>query len=386
MSTPEIILMSADDAVEATVRKSLAKLSRGGLGLHRTRTPRELASILDESSALIVVDVEQGDEELLERLAVAFSKAPEARVVTLCDELRTELALAVMRFGARHCIAKSELEAKLAGVFEEELRTLAGSSEAARGRIITVLSACGGSGATTVSVNLAKELHLLTGDEVLLADLDPWAGAMSSYLGIESQYGVGDLINQDGRADAGLVRSTSTACAEGLRILANPPRGDIAPLSLSTSELAQMTRLCSQAFPYTIIDAQCRSIEQAAELARRSDIAFVVMELSVVALRSSRRILTQLTDRLVDRGRLQVVVNRYHKRNSMVSLKDAAQALSEFELHALPNDYSNAIRSINFGKPLAEIAPRSALRKSLHALAEATLQSNDDAVSQWRSA
>jgi Flp pilus assembly CpaE family ATPase len=62
------------------------------------------------------------------------------------------------------------------------------------------------------------------------------------------------------------------------------------------------------------------------------------------------------------------VATRYNKRRSMPSLRDAQEALGGTEITTVANDYSATIRAINFGRPLAKIAPRSLVRPDLQSL------------------
>jgi pilus assembly protein CpaE len=64
------------------------------------------------------------------------------------------------------------------------------------------------------------------------------------------------------------------------------------------------------------------------------------------------------------------VANRFGRRAAMVSLKQAQQSLSGARLERLRNDYRSAIKSFNFGQPLADTARRSPLRRDLCKLAE----------------
>ena len=72
----------------------------------------------------------------------------------------------------------------------------------------------------------------------------------------------------------------------------------------------------------------------------------------------------------VMQSRILLVINRYRKRNPMISFKECKNALGEENLELVRNDFRNALRGVNFGKPLSEAAPMSALRKDLRTLAQ----------------
>jgi len=78
------------------------------------------------------------------------------------------------------------------------------------------------------------------------------------------------------------------------------------------------------------------------------------------------RIARSMLDALQERGVTRVVplANRV-ARGAAVSVADASRALRDLPVRTLRNDYASAIEGFNFGKPLAEAAPKSVLRRDL---------------------
>jgi len=70
----------------------------------------------------------------------------------------------------------------------------------------------------------------------------------------------------------------------------------------------------------------------------------------------------------VDAGRIVMVANRFRKRHAMVNVEDAIAVFGD-RIERLQNDYKPACVALNFGQPLAEAAPRSALRRDIARLA-----------------
>ena len=82
------------------------------------------------------------------------------------------------------------------------------------------------------------------------------------------------------------------------------------------------------------------------------------------------RIVEALIDRQVDPSRLLAVANRCRKRTPTLRLEDAREALGDIEVFPVSNDFAGAVKAMNLGRPLADVAPRSALRQDLRRLAE----------------
>ena len=74
------------------------------------------------------------------------------------------------------------------------------------GTVITVMSASGGCGSTTLAFNLANEIAVSGGQPLLLIDMDWYYGAAAPYLGIEGRYGVAAVLTHEGHIDAHLVQ------------------------------------------------------------------------------------------------------------------------------------------------------------------------------------
>ena len=348
----------------------------------RCRDLGDLATRLDESpTPVVLIDIDPDPKGMLGRIEPLVSKHVNTRFVVLCREFHSETLLEAMQAGARHCIVKASIAGDLPGVLRRLMNdATASASSAATGRIITVLSASGGCGATTVSINLAEELRLHTGKPTLLVDLDAHYGAVATYLGLSGQFGIADVLAQRGTIDGNLISSSAAVYADDMHVLLSPASVNFAdPAPLDWKQLERVLVACKQAYPFTVIDAPRIPMGVAADLARASVLTLIVFELGVIDIRSTRAILTALTDRRVPQAAVLPVANRYRKRSPMLSLEDARDALGGIAIGRVSNDFSSVVRSINYGQPVAKVAPRSALRndiRELVTLVEAQISQN----------
>ena len=320
------------------------------------------------ASALVLVDIDADPLGLLERLVGVMKKAAGSRFVVVCSEFRSDVVLEAMQVGARHCLLKGSILDELPRVYQRMLQDLDGG-DGSHGKVVTVLSASGGCGGTTVAINLAEELHQRAEGRVLLIDLDQYYGAVGTYLGLSSDYGVVDVLRHNGAVDAQLIGSTACEYSHDMHVLLSPASVDfVHPAALPVENLEHTLEVCKRSYPYTVIDAPRAPIGLAEVLVDASAYTLVLFELNVVDVRTARSLITALTDRGVAPERILAVANRYHKRRSMLSLADASEALG---MHARPlsNDYEGSSRSLNFGQTLAKAAPRSAFRKDVRDLA-----------------
>ena len=153
-----------------------------------------------------------------------------------------------MHIGARHFLAKQSISADLPGVLKRLIPNE--SAEARRfGVVVTLLSASGGCGATTLAINLADELQLANSERALLVDLDGHYGALASYLGVEGQYGLADILADPARIDSQLISSTAVPYSERLHVLIGPASPDLPqPPAVEYRHLGTVIDLCKRTY------------------------------------------------------------------------------------------------------------------------------------------
>lgn len=360
-------------STDRELSRSVARLV-GAAGLGTLRTCADLAALEraleGDAGALVLVDV--GADALLElsRLAPLVVRHPRLRVVLLCASLERELLLEAMQLGVRHCVQKAMLEGDLPDVLlrlrERDRPVPAGQA----GRVVTVVPARGGSGASLVAINLAAELHGMSGQPTLLVDADRHYGSIATYLGVKARYGLADVLGGDGVVDGALVSTTAAVHPEGLHVLVSPVSIDFErPAPLELRRLPPMLEAARALYPWTVCDLPRATLAETAAAARHSARLAIVFQLAVHDVRAARALRRALQAQGVDPAAILMVANRFRRRGQMVHLDDAREALGEVELVTVANDYESAVRAINLGQTVASVAPRSALRKDLRELA-----------------
>jgi pilus assembly protein CpaE len=278
-----------------------------------------------------------------------------------------------MQMGVRNCVPKPAIARDLPAVLT---RLGLGDRPAlpASGRVVTVVPARGGSGGTTVAINLAQELHASSGEPVLLVDADAHYGSVSTYLSLKARYGLSDVLAAGGSVDNALLTTTATAHPEGLHVLVSPVSIDFeSPAALALTSLPRALDVARAHYPWTVIDLPRASVRETAAIGRASALTLIVLQLTVHDVRAARALRNALESNGVEPSAILMVANRHRKRGEMLGLEDARQALSGAELVTLANDYESAVRAINLGQTLASVAPRSVLRKDIRELAHMLL-------------
>ncbi len=235
--------------------------------------------------------------------------------------------------------------------------------------LVSVMSASGGAGGTTVAVNLADELRRASGGLVLLVDMDLDYGAAAAYLGLDPGRGLAEALGGEA-IDAATLSASTSVFLDDLHVLTSPSSVDFSdPAMVRFERLEELLGVCREAYGHTVIDAPRASRDVAATLAQESDVTLVVFQLTVGDVRCVRAVLRALDERGVPRAKVLPIANRCVRRPHMLTVEDACEALGRRRVVCIGNDYESALRSLNLGRPLASVAPQSVVRRDLLELA-----------------
>jgi pilus assembly protein CpaE len=381
----DVVVMTNDNAVARAVSTAVASRERFVARPLSHDLQGLMAQLKSAPAAAALIDIDAQPQEVMSELDSLTRRFNKTTFLVMSRELRNEWVLMAMQAGVRHYLLKDKVENELAGVLDRLIPN-GWLGREPHGAVVTVLSAGGGSGATTVAVNLAYELHLASNQLALLIDMDQSYGAASTYLGLEGKYGIAEVLSDSQRLDANLISTTVLRYEEAIDVLASPATVDpCEPASLNFLPLARMLNVSKSMYEYCVVDASRIPIEAATALADASAVTLVVFQLQVMHLKVARSIVSALVQRGISSESIVPVANRYHKRRSMISLGEASRALGDMHVGTLSNDYQSAVASANFGQPLAQHAPRSSLRREIRSLAASVQQArkSNSRVREW---
>jgi len=343
--------------------------------LHLAGVRKEVSELRSSLSSkkvqAVIVDIDPEPAQVLYELANVLTAYPEIYVVVVCSNFTKKLALQAMQAGVRHFLEKDTIATELTQELQQLIHGSVKKKEAGSvSTVISIFSAGGGCGATTVAVNLANELRLLSFSPVLLVDMDIHYGTVSTYLGIKSEFGVADVLSRKGLIDQHLIKSSAYGYMENFHVLPSPA-GIQSPKasSLEFDNLPRALEACREVYRYTVIDAPRMPESSTAKLADLSDIVLVVFQLTVKDVNFARSIVLSLTKSGIDSGKIISVANRIRKRGPLVRLEDGKKAVGAKYCQAIRSDWRKAIKSVNGALPLARVVGKSGLRNDFRKLA-----------------
>jgi pilus assembly protein CpaE len=362
--------------------------SRDASALNHLRTVSQRLANLQVSTRLVsnghtdpLYGLEQMPDLLLLRVshlwreelaALLLRPAHERPPLLVCGPLeeREGIRLA-MQAGARDFlpepVAADELLAALGRMIQE---TQAG--QATGGKLIAVINAKGGSGATLLACNLAHQLSARGGNTLLL-DLDLQFGSVAHCLDVLPTHSHVEVLQQIEDMDGVALRGFCSHFSPTLHVLGGRSGELCLPQDVRLEQLEALLRLARSTYDWVVVDLP-RQIDHLTGITlEQADQVYILVQQSLSHLKDATRLVRIMREELGVQGeRLQVVVNRYDKA-APVSLQDIAEALRCTALKKLPNDYLVVSESQNTGVPLELHAPRAPLTLGMRELSQALL-------------
>jgi pilus assembly protein CpaE len=243
-----------------------------------------------------------------------------------------------------------------------------------RGRVVTVVNAKGGSGATTIAVNTALALQSTVG-RVALVDMAS-LGHTALHLNLKPPFTIVDAVRNLHRMDASLLESFMVHHSSGLQVLAGPAHpfdGD-----LSGGDMARLFDLLVSTFHFVIVDASSRMDTATRILCDLSDSVLLIANTDVASLWSAARV-SELLRESGAHERLRLVLNRFRKISGF-SEQDAEIAAGAKLLCKIPNNYPAVSAAIDRGMPI--ITQNSEVGRALQGLAGA-LTKTEEVKRKW---
>lgn len=244
------------------------------------------------------------------------------------------------------------------------------------GNIVSIYSPKGGSGCTTIAVNLAVALAE-QGHETLLIDGSLQFGDVAVTLNMKPSTSIVDLIERMTELDADLVSSVVVKHQSGLKVLMAPPRPEMADL-VTEDKIKTLLDLLRESFDFIIIDTSSSLNDVALSMLDMSDRIFLVTQQSLPTLKNVSRFFDLAETLNYERKKVLLIVNRANERAG-ISVKDIADTLKRPVITRIPVDDELVNRAADQGRPLVSGKNRKRpIAAALLRLAELTLVQFED--------
>jgi pilus assembly protein CpaE len=329
----------------------------------------------NEHEHVVVVGPGVGTESALtlaERLRVS---RPHVGVVLVRTRVDAKLLSDALRAGVREVVNARELAsinaaARHAQDLAARMLAVGGDDapeEHGRATVITVFSAKGGCGKTTISTNLAAALVDGGRREVCIVDLDLAFGDVAIAMQLFPTHTISDAVALEDTLDPSAVASLLTQHSPGLRVLSAPVEPGLAeniPVSLVSKLLVVMRDM----FDYVIVDTPPAFTDQVLAAFDASDLAILLATLDIPALKNLKLSLETLELLNYPKDKIRLILNR---ADSKVGL-DAGEVEKTLRapISALVPSSRAVPAATNRGVPIVTDQPHHAVSLAITSFAE----------------
>ncbi len=297
---------------------------------------------------VLVIDIPPDDiSASLHVLEFLHSQFPQTAVFAIGDMNRRQTIVDAMRAGACEFLERPPSTASLIEAFNRVTSKRKGMRDKDRGKVIAVVNAKGGCGATTVAVNLAVALNDEHGPTAVV-DLAP-IGHAALHLNARPGFTISDAWQNSNRLAASLLKGFMSKCESGVHLLAGSELP--APESPTAEQVTRLFDVLSSQFAFVVVDASSRLDPVVRAVCEFADDILMVAETDMVALLwNAARVQTYLGDRAIH-DKVRLILNRFQKTPEF-SEADAEAATDARILWKIPSQYFAVGTAIDRGTPV----------------------------------
>ena len=355
------------------------------------RTGREAIQLSQEANPdVVLMDINMPDMDGIAATEAIRQKMPAVQVVILSVQGDQNYMRKAMLVGARDFLTKPPMPDELvaairrAGKMARDERAkstqvyvaVQGSPNRSvttslmnRGKIILVYSPKGGTGCTTIAVNLAVALQNEE-TRVVIVDANLQFGDVAIFLNEQGKNTVLDLVPRADELDPEIIEDVMIKnAASGVHVLASPSRPENAE-NVNADQFAKLIRYLRQMYAYVIVDSSSYLTDVTLSVLDIADVIMLIATQDIPSIKNDRLFLDLLSTLNIPAEKVAFVMNKFDKRIP-ISPEKVAENLKQEVLAVIPLDDRTVIPAGNRGIPFMLDNKTQPAAKGIYSLAEA---------------
>ena len=368
---PQFAAFVADEVTRETARSVATHLGGSGLNVWMGGPEDALDHVQGAvSPAFLLVDISDSDNALPTMRAIVERCGEKTRIVAIGLVNDVALYRRLVEMGVGDYLVKPVSGQALLDTVQQSARVEQqqfGSGAAKSARIVAIIGARGGVGASTLAISsawaMAEERRL----GVVLFDLDLHFGSLALSLDVEPGRGLREILTSPDRIDSLLIGSAMSSATERLRVLgAEEPLEDL--IDVGHDGLSALLADLSTGNDCIVIDVPRSLNELGRYVLSVADLVVVVTDRSLAGMRDTQRLLALVRNMRGEANTL-VVANRVGGVAGEVGQPDFERGIGAKIAFSVPFDGKAAVAAAERAKALVEVARNSKTATELRNLA-----------------
>lgn len=388
----KIRVVIADDIAET--RENVRKLLQFEADIEvvaAARTGREAIQQAQEANPdVILMDINMPDMDGIAATEIIRQQMPFVQVVVLSVQGDSNYMRRAMQAGACDFLTKPPMPDELvsgirrAGKIARDERAKVGQVYSAapsvgaqpaaarinsHGKVIMIYSPKGGTGCTTIAVNLAVALRNEE-TNVVLVDANLQFGDVAIFLNEQGKNTVLDLAPRVDDLDPDVVEEVMIKhSGTGIHVLASPSRPEHGE-KVNAEQFSKLLRYLRQLYAYIIVDTCTFLNDVTLSVLDVADAVALVTTQDIPSIKNDRLFLDLLTTLSIPSDKVAFVMNKFDKRIAITPEK-IGENLKQEVMAVIPLDERTVIPAVNRGVPFMIDNKTQPAARGIYMLAEA---------------
>ncbi|HOL78754.1 MAG TPA: AAA family ATPase [Clostridiales bacterium] len=291
------------------------------------------------------------------------------------DRIDVDLVNKAAQYGFRRVLTldtqPAELEDIISKIYSLELERNMdkNASKRVRSKVISVFSGKGGTGKTTVAINLAAALSK-AGKRVFLIDADLQFGDVALAMDIEPKDTIVELVQDRNGVTIENINSFSIVHNTGVTVLCGPDSPEFAEY-ITGEDIERIIDIARPYFEYIIVDLPPSFNDYSIAALENSNDILMVYNNDILSLRNAKTCITIL-EKLHLKDKVEIVINK--NLQGLISVRDFEKMFNMSVIASVPHDVKAATACINKGLPIFVAHSKSLISKEIGNLANKIIQ------------
>ncbi len=324
----------------------------------------------EQDPDVILMDINMPDMDGISATEEILQNQPHVQVIILSVQGDQNYMRRAMLAGARDFLTKPPMADELisairrAGEMAQQERaknaqihaipSASGTSVATglsltQGKVITIYSPKGGTGCTTIAVNLAVALHN-EDTRTTIIDGNFQYGDVAVFVNEQGKNTIIDLATRVNELDPEIVEGVMLKhAASGVHVLAAPSRPEYSE-KVSGDQFAKLIDYLRQMYAYVVIDTTPLLTDITLAAIDKSDVIVLVTTQDIPSIKNARLFLDLIQTIGIERERIVFLMNRYDKRIA-ITPERVGDNLKQPISAVIPLDEKVVVPAVNRGVP-----------------------------------